>query len=48
MQRSHFLRTLGLAGVGTVMLSAKNFIDAALSSSSGLRMPIIFIGYWNP
>lgn len=48
MQRRHFLSSLALAGVGTTMLSAKDFLTDARAGSSSMRMPGIFIGHGSP
>ena len=48
MHRRHFLNTMALAGVGTTMISAKDFLQDVRSGKRGARMPSIFIGHGNP
>lgn len=48
MHRRHFLSTMALAGAGTTMISAKDFLHDVRNGKPGARMPSIFIGHGSP
>lgn len=48
MQRRRFLGRLALAGAGTAILSAKDFISDARGNAASQRMPSVFIGHGSP